>query len=74
MDQKLYNELSAEEKRVIIHKGTEKPFGGKYNNFFKKGTYHCKRCDAPLYRSEDKFSSTCGWPGFDELSVNVEMV
>jgi len=61
-----YNKLSPEEERVIINKGTEAPFSGKYNDFFEKGTYQCKRCNAPLYRSDDKFESSCGWPSYDD--------
>ncbi len=61
-----FNPLTAEEKRVIVHKGTEAPFSGKYNDFFEKGAYHCKRCDAVLYHSDDKFASSCGWPSFDD--------
>jgi peptide methionine sulfoxide reductase msrA/msrB len=60
------NRLTAAETQVMVHKGTEPPFSGTYNNFFKKGTYCCKRCNAPLYRSNDKFKSTCGWPSFDD--------
>jgi peptide methionine sulfoxide reductase msrA/msrB len=58
--------LTPEEERVIVYKGTEAPFTGKYENFEGRGTYVCKRCNAPLYKSEDKFDAHCGWPAFDD--------
>ncbi len=61
-----YNKMTPEEEAVIIHKGTEPQFTGKYENFWKNGTYVCKRCEAPLYRSENKFEAHCGWPSFDD--------
>ena len=60
------HELTKEEESVIVHKGTEKPFTGKYYAFWERGTYVCKRCGTPLYRSENKFESDCGWPSFDD--------
>jgi len=64
--QNRWNPLTPEERRVLINKGTEAPFSGKYNDCFDQGIYICKQCNAPLYRSEDKFNSHCGWPSFDD--------
>ena len=61
-----YNSLTRQEEKIIINKGTEIPFTGKYNNNYSEGLYICKRCDSPLYNSEDKFKSNCGWPSFDD--------
>ncbi len=60
------NELTPEEQYVILNKGTEAPFTGKYNNHDVNGVYSCKQCNTPLYLSEDKFKSHCGWPSFDD--------
>jgi methionine-R-sulfoxide reductase len=64
--QKKLNILTPEEERVIVHKGTETPFTGEYDKFFRDGTYLCRRCDTPLYTSDSKFNSGCGWPSFDQ--------
>ncbi len=61
-----YNSLTAEERQVIEHKGTERPFTGEYDNFYEEGSYLCRKCDAELYRSIDKFDAHCGWPAFDK--------
>lgn len=66
-----YNELSAEEQMVIADKATEAPFSGEYDNFYKDGTFICKRCNAPLFSSESKFDAGCGWPSFDEDLSNA---
>jgi peptide methionine sulfoxide reductase msrA/msrB len=59
-------ELTEEEKRVIIDKGTERPFSGKYNMHFEDGIYTCRQCGAKLFESDSKFKSGCGWPSFDD--------
>ena len=64
-----YNSLNYEETRVILQKGTEAPGSGEYETNRSKGTYLCKRCNARLYESGDKFNSRCGWPSFDD-SIN----
>ncbi len=66
MEDTKYNPLSAEESYVIESKGTERPFTGEYDDFYEEGVYTCRRCNAELYRSEDKFDAHCGWPAFDQ--------
>lgn len=70
-----YNKLSPEEEYVIEQRGTERPFSGRYNDFYEEGIYRCKKCNAPLYKSDSKFSSGCGWPSFDdEIAGAVQRV
>ena len=70
-----WNELTPEEERIIVYKGTEYPFTGKYNDFKGEGVFTCKRCNTPLFKSEDKFNSGCGWPSFDDaIDQNVKEV
>lgn len=65
-EKKEYNKLTEQEAWVILHKGTERPFTGALLDNKLSGTYVCRQCETPLYRSEDKFESHCGWPSFDD--------
>ena len=65
-DNNMYNKLTPEEEYVIVQKGTETPFSGKYDKFMDKGTYTCKKCGSELFKSSSKFDSGCGWPSFDD--------
>ena len=58
--------LTPDERRIIVDKGTEAPFTGKYYKHSERGLYRCRQCGAPRYRSEDKFDAGCGWPAFDD--------
>ena len=61
-----FKKLTSKERKIIVDKGTERPYTGKYNNHYKKGTYVCKACSNPLFKSNTKFDSKCGWPSFDK--------
>lgn len=66
LEKENWNHLNEEETRVIIHKGTERAFTGEYEKHYEKGVYVCRQCEIPLYKSDDKFNSGCGWPSFDD--------
>ena len=75
VDSKKYKKLTEEETRVIINKGTEYPYSGIYNDFKDNGIYNCKQCNTPLFKSESKFNSRCGWPSFDDaIDGNVKEI
>lgn len=65
------NALTSDEENVIKYKATEAPFSGEYDNFYKDGTFICRRCNAPLFTSKSKFDAGCGWPSFDENFPNA---
>lgn len=66
-----YNKLDPMEEKIIINKSTELAFTGEYNHFYEEGTYICKRCNAQLFSSNDKFNSGSGWPSFDGYFPNA---
>lgn len=60
---------------MILNNYTEPPFSGEYDNFFKPGTFVCSNCQAPLYKSDNKFDAHCGWPSFDqEIPKSVKRI
>lgn len=69
-DKEWKQELTAEQYRITRLKGTERPYSGKYYDFYEKGTYVCICCNAELFDSDTKFSSGCGWPSFYDISKN----
>ena len=75
MNKDFKQKLTEKEIEIIVKKGTEKPFSGKYNDFYEKGLYVCKACENPLFKSEDKFDSSCGWPSFDnEIQGSIKKI
>jgi len=66
MKKDYFSHLKLIEKRILKDKGTEPPFSGEYNDFFKAGIFLCRACKSPLYESNTKFDSGCGWPSFDD--------
>ncbi len=70
-EEKKYNPLTPQEKYVIEQKGTERPFTGKFYDFYEQGTYSCKKCGTALYSSASKFDSGCGWPSFDDEIIGA---
>ena len=61
-----FDDISNEERKIIVYKGTEKAWSGLYISSFEKGLYVCKACNNPLFNSDSKFRSNCGWPSFDD--------
>ena len=73
-----FSNLNQEEREIIVHKGTENPFSGEYNDHFDAGIFICRACKSPLYESNTKFNSGCGWPSFDDaiegsISTNEDL-
>ena len=66
MSEDYFSHLTAEEQHILKNKGTEAPFTGEYNEHFESGLFICRACENPLYESNTKFNSGCGWPSFDD--------
>ena len=66
MNKKYFSNLTNEERKILVEKGTEAPFSGEYNDLYEAGIFICRACESPLYESNTKFDSGCGWPSFDD--------
>ena len=71
MKKDYFSHLSPDEKHILKDKGTEAPFSGEYNDFFEAGIFVCRACESPLYESNTKFNSGCGWPSFDDEIIGA---
>ena len=71
MEKDYFSHLSSEEKQILKNKGTEASFSGEYNDFFQAGIFVCRACENPLYQSNTKFNSGCGWPSFDDEIIGA---
>ena len=69
-DRDFFNNLTKAEREIIVNGGTEKAFSGDYVDLYDEGLYVCKACNNPLFKSESKFKSNCGWPSFDDEIMN----
>ena len=61
-----FEDLTLEEREIIVEKGTEKAWSGNYITNTEQGMYVCRACNNPLFNSDSKFKSNCGWPSFDD--------
>ena len=61
-----FEDLTLEERQIIVEKGTERAWSGDYLANTNNGLYVCKACNNPLFNSDSKFKSNCGWPSFDD--------
>ena len=74
-EQEWKDQLGLERYRILRQKGTELPNSGEYNMHFELGTYVCGGCSEPLFESDSKFNSHCGWPSFDNsIPEKVEYI
>jgi peptide-methionine (R)-S-oxide reductase len=62
--------LTAEERKVLLEHGTERPFCGVFTDQKQAGTYCCRLCGLPLFRATEKFNSGTGWPSFTAPYAN----